>query len=256
LAALASTGIPVRTGSGTYTVRSLTAPAAGLTITDPSGVAGNPTFALANDLAALEGLAGTGFAVRTAADTWAQRSVAGTAGRITVSNGDGVSGNPTFDLVSGIATPGTYGSVTVDTYGRVTAGGAAAASPADSTLTNDEATTVGIVNAVYSDASGGFKKAIANADGTSKPIGVTAASVASAASGTIRTGGEISATTGEWDAVTGQTGGLTFNADYFLDNTTAGKLTTTAPGSGYVVRVGRAISTTKMVIRIGERVQL
>jgi hypothetical protein len=92
LAGLASTGIPARTGSGAYSVRTLTAPAAGLGITNPGGVAGNPTFALANDLAALEALAATGIAVRTGSDAWTQRSVAAGAG-IVVTNGDGVSGN-------------------------------------------------------------------------------------------------------------------------------------------------------------------
>lgn len=47
-------------------------------------------------------------------------SVTGTAGRIAVG---GTSTAPTVDLVSSIVTPGTYaGRVTVDTYGRVTAG--------------------------------------------------------------------------------------------------------------------------------------
>ncbi len=41
---------------------------------------------------------------------------------IAVTNGNGVSGNPTIALASGVCTPGTYSSVTVDTYGRVTAG--------------------------------------------------------------------------------------------------------------------------------------
>ena len=53
-------------------VASLTAPAAGITIT---GGAGTVTFALANDLLAAEGLAGTGFITRTAADTWADTSI-------------------------------------------------------------------------------------------------------------------------------------------------------------------------------------
>ena len=97
LAALASTGIMVRTAAATYALRSLSQPAAGITISNSDGVSGNPTFALANDLSALEGLGSTGIAVRTGSDTWAQRSVAAGTG-IGVSNGDGVSGNPTVSL--------------------------------------------------------------------------------------------------------------------------------------------------------------
>lgn len=54
-----------------------------------------------------------------------QLTIAGTAGRITSSAGaQDLSADRTWtlDLASGIATPGTYKSVTVDTYGRVTAG--------------------------------------------------------------------------------------------------------------------------------------
>lgn len=72
--ALTGTGLLARTGTDTYAVRSLTAPAAGLTISNPAGVAGNPTFALANDLAALEALASTGYAKRTGTDTWSLAS--------------------------------------------------------------------------------------------------------------------------------------------------------------------------------------
>lgn len=70
LAALASNGLIARTGAGTVAARTITGPAAGLSVTNGSGVAGNPTIALANDLAALEGLSGTGLAKRTGTDTW------------------------------------------------------------------------------------------------------------------------------------------------------------------------------------------
>src|SRR6266511_2000934 len=49
--ALSGTGIAVRIAADTWVVRSLAAPAAGITITNPAGIAGNPTFTLANDLA-------------------------------------------------------------------------------------------------------------------------------------------------------------------------------------------------------------
>ena len=70
IAALSTTGIPSRTASNTWEIRSLTAPAAGMTITNPAGVAGNPTFAFANDLGAVEGLSTTGLVRRTGTDTW------------------------------------------------------------------------------------------------------------------------------------------------------------------------------------------
>lgn len=72
--ALTGTGIAVRTAADTWALRTLTAPAAGLAITNPAGVAGNPTFALANDLSAIEALSGTGYAKRTGTDAWALSS--------------------------------------------------------------------------------------------------------------------------------------------------------------------------------------
>jgi hypothetical protein len=116
LAAYNTNGILTQTAADTFVGRTLTAPAAGFSITNPDGVSGNPTFVLANDLAALEGLGATGFATRTAADTWAQRSMTGTAARITITNGDGVAGAPTFDIAatyvgqSSITTLGTIGT--------------------------------------------------------------------------------------------------------------------------------------------------
>lgn len=71
LAALASNGMIVRTGAGTVSARTLTAPAAGIAVSNGDGVAGNPTLALADDLAALEALTGTNtIYFRSAANTW------------------------------------------------------------------------------------------------------------------------------------------------------------------------------------------
>lgn len=71
LAGVSTAGLLARTGSGTAAARTLQAPAAGLSITNPAGTAGDPTFALANDLAALEALSGTNTIYhRSASDTW------------------------------------------------------------------------------------------------------------------------------------------------------------------------------------------
>lgn len=76
LAALATNGLVARTGAGTVAARTLTAPAAGITVSNGDGVSGNPTMALANDLAAVEAMSTTGFVKRTAADTWTAGSIA------------------------------------------------------------------------------------------------------------------------------------------------------------------------------------
>lgn len=226
---------------------------AGATAT-PADIGAQASDATLTALAGLDGTAGV--LTQTGADTFTKRTIAGTA-RVEVTNGDGAAGNPTIDLPTGVCTPGTYGSVTVDTYGRVTAGGAGAASNPTFVAANGEASAIVIGTPVYISGADTVRKALANAQGTKDVVGfVTDITVASAGNANVQMCGPLTATTGQWDAVTGQTGGLTIGATYFLDNTTAGRLTTTVPASGYVCPVGKAVSTTKLLINLGTTIQL
>lgn len=73
------------------------APAGGIGAADAVGISTN--LARADhvhgepDLTAIEALAGTGIAVRSAANTWVQRAITGSSG-VQVTNGDGVAGAP------------------------------------------------------------------------------------------------------------------------------------------------------------------
>lgn len=133
--------IPPASAGGTVTSVTLTQPAAGLTLTNSGttqATVATSTFALANDLAAVEGLSGTGLATRTATDTWTTRAITGTSGTISVSNGSGASGNPTITIDA------TYvGQTSITTTGTLTTG----ATGAGFTLAVGTSTITGILPA-------------------------------------------------------------------------------------------------------------
>jgi hypothetical protein len=121
---MSSTGLVSRTGAGTYANRTLTAPAAGFTISNGDGVSGNPTFALANELSSLESNTTNGFIAHTAADTVTSRSFSDQTDELVWTNPAGTAGNPSVafdgDIRAGwfpIASLGTmtYSSATVIT---------------------------------------------------------------------------------------------------------------------------------------------
>ena len=78
-------------------------------------------------------------------------------------------------------------------------------------LTNDELADVAIGSAVYIDAPGGFKMAKADAAATTPALGLLLATTTSGATGIVQTGGKITLTTAQWDAICGTVGGLSAN---------------------------------------------
>jgi hypothetical protein len=116
-------------------------------------------------------------------------------------------------------------------------------------LTNAEATPIVKGAPVYVFGNDSVKKAKGDAVGTTPVIGLVAqTSITNAVAGGIQMNGVLAATTGEWDVVTGGTGGLVANTKYYLSAATAGMLTTTAPATGFSQRVGIGVSTTEMLI--------
>jgi len=126
-------------------------------------------------------------------------------------------------------------------------------------LTNGNAGTLVIGTPVYSKAAGSVDKAEANAVATTDVVGlVMDVSILTGIAGNVQTDGVLTATTGQWDAVTGQVGGLTFGSRYYLSDATAGMLTTTAPVNtgSFFEPVGIALSATQLQIDIDEAIFL
>jgi hypothetical protein len=116
-----SNGIQVKTNSNTLIARSLEV-GSGLGITNADGVAGNPFISLGTSLSNVVALSGTGL-VTVNGSNFSQVTLTGTSGQIVVTDGNGLSGAPTFGLATTPITAGTYTSATftVDAYGRLTA---------------------------------------------------------------------------------------------------------------------------------------
>ena len=146
------------------------------------------------------------------------------------------------------------------TSGANGANGANGASGVDAiTLTNDNAGSIVICQATYTKANGHVDLAQANAVGTKEVLGlVLDVTIPSANAGQIQFDGILAANTADWDNVTGNSGGLTPGAVYFLSDGVPGGLTVSAPtvAGNYVARVGKAVSATQMNIKIQTPIKL
>lgn len=100
LAAYNTNGLLTQTAADTFAGRTLTALDSSVVITNGNGVAGNPTVGLDNTLIQLAAYNTNGILTQTAADTFTGRTLTAADASITVTNGNGVSGNPTISAVN------------------------------------------------------------------------------------------------------------------------------------------------------------
>jgi hypothetical protein len=120
-------------------------------------------------------------------------------------------------------------------------------------LVNGEAGAIDAGMVVYLSAASTCKKSKADAAGTMEGIGLARALISNGVPGDIQTNGQL--TIADWTAVIGAAA-LTAGAHYYVSEATAGKMAAAAPATGYVQRIGIALSTTMMQINIQPAIKL
>ena len=108
----AGTGFQVKTDATAITPRSIAVSGTGLSISNGSGVSGDPTISLTGQTLNFANASFNGLVVLSTAGAITSATITGTSNQIAVTNGNGISGNPTVGLVSDAILPGT-GAVTI-----------------------------------------------------------------------------------------------------------------------------------------------
>jgi len=102
----AGNGIVVKS-SGVIVPRSIATSGSGIGVTNANGVSGNPTIALSGLPAALASASGTGLLNVISGTSIGSVSILGTAGQITVVDGNASAGSPTILIADNAVMPGT-----------------------------------------------------------------------------------------------------------------------------------------------------
>jgi hypothetical protein len=124
---------------------------------------------------------------------------------------------------------------------------------------NNSGVTVRIGQVVCLKTNGKFTLAKANILATSDVLGLVADDeILNGATGTIQVMGSLTTLVVNWDLVTNQIGGLVPNSIYYLSESTAGNLTITptTTNNTCLVRVGKALSSTTLLVYPNEPILL
>jgi hypothetical protein len=106
-----STGVVVKDASGTLVARTLSTSGGGISVTNGSGVSGDPTFQLTGISSAIANIGvATGLISIQNGTTATAVNILGTTNQISVANGNGT-GDPTIAIASNAVLPGTGGVV-------------------------------------------------------------------------------------------------------------------------------------------------
>jgi hypothetical protein len=99
-------GIVAKTGVSTLANRTITAGTVGLSLTNGDGISGNPTVSLTGAPLTLAQIAGSGM-LSISSGVVNPRQLTGTVNQITIADGTGASGDPTFSITDNPILPGT-----------------------------------------------------------------------------------------------------------------------------------------------------
>ena len=235
-----SAGFQVKTNATTITNRSIVVSGNGLAITNGSGVSGDPTITLSGAPLNLANASFNGLVVLSTAGGITSATITGTANQITVTNGTGISGNPTIAISSDPILPGSGGLVVpVGTTGQ----------RGSSTNGNFRYNTTTASFEGY--ANGAWGSIVSGAGVSSISFGSTGLTPSTSSTGAVVVAGTLAVTSGGTGVVTSTgTGSVVLNTSPtfvtpILGTPTSGTLTN---ATGYTTAnlVGSIVLTTQV----------